>query len=536
MSSIPSSMLNADDDGRYRSSSSLVPQPYIFSHSLSENQNPPHKNQSLEDAFALLRVSPFSDQPFDFVGDNRSSDHINSAVGISSSYGHGFHPYRCSNVGQIHGWNNISGAAIDRDAMLWQNYWVGCDRDSGSSNRFRSSTFPTFSANGSSSSNDRFLVSEPFSSVPLSNGGGDNLQQKSHLRYRSNIPGFDVNNGWHPRCFNDLRGRVLSLAKDQHGCRIVLETIKSLTAEEVSFIFLELINHVTELMVDPFGNCVFQKMVEICSEEQLNQIILMVTEHRFQLVRLCLSPYGTRSVETLLEHVATQEQRALIMSALCLGVVTLAKDANGHRVILHCLKHFSSEDNKSCLGNSESRLSSQDLLNVVANDCFGMAIDKTGCCVLQQCINLAQGETKNKMIANIIVDASFLAHNDYGNYVLQHLLSLQILGVTECLLIQLEGQFLSLACNKFGSNVVERFFLYSGEQHSKRIILELLCNPNVAMLLVDPFGNYVIKSALLGAIRNALLKLVQLNAPMMRSNRFGKKLLARFDREKIRPM
>lgn len=83
-----------------------------------------------------------------------------------------------------------------------------------------------------------------------------------------------------------------------------------------------------------------------------------------------------------------------------------------------------------------------------------------------------------------------------SNYVVQHLLSLKVPGVAESLLIQLKGRFFYLACNKYGSNVVERFLQDSGEKHSTSIVLELLHNPNVAMLLVDPYGNYVIKSAL----------------------------------------
>lgn len=68
--------------------------------------------------------------------------------------------------------------------------------------------------------------------------------------------------------------------------------------------------------------------------------------------------------------------------------------------------------------------------------------------------------------------------------------------ITENLMRQLEGKFLLLSCNKYGSNVVEKIFLDSGEQYSTRIILELLQNPNVSTLLVDPFGNFVIKTAL----------------------------------------
>lgn len=58
------------------------------------------------------------------------------------------------------------------------------------------------------------------------------------------------------------------------------------------------------------------------------------------------SPARACTVEKLLEYVTTQEQRALIVSGLSPGAVVLAKDINGHRLMLHCLKHFSEEESK----------------------------------------------------------------------------------------------------------------------------------------------------------------------------------------------
>lgn len=63
------------------------------------------------------------------------------------------------------------------------------------------------------------------------------------------------------------------------------------------------------------------------------------------------------------------------------------------------------------------------------------------------------------------------------------------------LIKQLKGEFMHIACNKYGSNVVEKF-LESGEEHSSEIIMELVKDSNASMILLDPFGNYVIQSAL----------------------------------------
>ncbi|KAK7351604.1 hypothetical protein VNO77_11177 [Canavalia gladiata] len=490
------SSLFDDDDGSRPFSS----QPSCLSQFSLQSQNPLQMNQTLEDVFSLLSVSDssFNHPSFDFVGDGPSG--LNGTSKILPRY------------------------ACDLGALVTPQSSNLCPGSS-----------PTFSTNGYSSNyDDEFLDSKTlvgqsefcnvFPSVLLSNGVQQNPHGGNFLGTKSSIPGFDVDKRrlhW----FNDFRLRVLLLTNDQHECRTLQETMKELTDQEFSLVFLDLLNRVAKLMVDPFGNYVVQRMIEICSDEQRTQIILMVTQSNFQLVRICLSPHGGPVVENLLEHITTQEQRDLVMSALIPGVAALATDINGHRVLLRCLKCFSEEDN-------------EDLLNVVANKCFGIAIDKFGCVVMQQYVDYAHGATKRQLIVGIIAIASLLAENCYGNYVVQHLLSLKIPGVAESLLRQLKQKFFHLACNKYGSNVVEKFFQESDEQHSTYIIMELLNNPDVAMLLVDPYGNYVIKSALLvskGPIRDALEKLIQLNSMMMCSNLYGKKLLAWFDRVKIPP-
>lgn len=78
----------------------------------------------------------------------------------------------------------------------------------------------------------------------------------------------------------------------------------------------------------------------------------------------------------------------------------------------------------------------------------------------------------------------------------QHLVGLKLPRVTETLLDRLQGNFVTLSCNKYASNVVEKIILESGEEHCTRIISELLRSSSASMLLVDPYGNFVIQTAL----------------------------------------
>ncbi|XP_022772227.1 pumilio homolog 12-like [Durio zibethinus] len=320
----------------------------------------------------------------------------------------------------------------------------------------------------------------------------------------------------------DVRGRIVSLAKDQYGCRFLQGAIHEASKEEIDMILMEVIDHVGELMLDPFANYVVQKLVDMCSEEQKSQILLMVVKDGFRLVNICLNVHGTRAVQKLLENLTTQQQISLVLSALSPGTVALTKDMNGHRVIQHCLKNFSEEDNKY-------------LLNEVADNCYQIATDKSGCCALQQCVDHSKGEARVHLVGEIIANALHLAEDQYGNYVVQHILGLKEPQITESLLRQLEGNYASLSCNRYGSNVVEKCLVESGEQQSTRIIMELLKSPIVSRLLVDPFGNYVIQSALSvskGFVYYALLNLVRVNSPMMRSHVYGKWVLAWFNKRK----
>lgn len=153
--------------------------------------------------------------------------------------------------------------------------------------------------------------------------------------------------------------------------------------------------------------------------------------------------------------------------------------------------------------------------------------------MLQSCVEHCRGEYRERILADIICIARHLAEDPYGNYVVQHLLGLKIPEIMENLLRQLQGSFLSLSCNKYASNVVEKFLTESSMEWSSLIIIELLRSDDVSLLLIHPYGNFVIQSALVasrGFVRNTLLALIRLNAPVMQTNHYGKKVLARLNK------
>ena len=97
----------------------------------------------------------------------------------------------------------------------------------------------------------------------------------------------------------DFKGQIYSLCKDQQGCRFFQRKLDETHSADP--IFNEIHSHVAELMQDPFGNYLCQKLLEYCTDEQRAVIIKNVCPH---LLSICLNSHGTRAVQKLCETVA----------------------------------------------------------------------------------------------------------------------------------------------------------------------------------------------------------------------------------------
>lgn len=127
-------------------------------------------------------------------------------------------------------------------------------------------------------------------------------------------------------------GQVFIVAQDQAGCRFLQRKFDEGGPEAVSIVFPEILEHVVNLMTDPFGNYLIQKVLEKCSDQQRTDILSHVVEED-KLVYSSLNMHGTRAMQKLVETISTQEQRDIIVKALTEEdkIIQLIKDLNGER-------------------------------------------------------------------------------------------------------------------------------------------------------------------------------------------------------------
>ncbi|KAE8659293.1 Pumilio-like protein 12 [Hibiscus syriacus] len=341
-----------------------------------------------------------------------------------------------------------------------------------------------------------------------------NLKEKS--------PRIDRNHGENvrlmpsPYSLVEFRGCINYMAKDQIDSRFLQRIFDEGSYLDVQIIFNEIIDNIVELMMDPFGNYLAQKLLDVCTEEQRLQIVLMVTKEAGQLVRISLNTYGTRVVQKLVETLKSRQQISRIISALKPGILDLIKDLNGNHVLQCCLQCLDNEDNKI-------------IFYAAAHFCVDIATHRHGCCVLQRCISHSNGQHRDNLITQISRNGLLLAQDPFGNYVVQYVIELKPPpAVANRLLSQFKGHYVHLSMQKFSSHVVEKCLKHFAESRSQ-IIRELISAVHFEQVLQDPFANYVIQSALAvtkGPLHDSLVRAVRPHI-ILRTSPYCKRIFSR---------
>ncbi|KAI4307380.1 hypothetical protein L6164_030579 [Bauhinia variegata] len=298
--------------------------------------------------------------------------------------------------------------------------------------------------------------------------------------------------------FAEAQCYIFNLAKDQNGCRYLQRIVDEGTSEAMQIVFEGIIHNVVELMIDPFGNYLVQKLLDVCGEEMKLQIVFMVTKEPGQLVKISLNTHGTRVVQKLIETLNTRQQISLVKSALQPGFLDLIKDLNGNHVIQRCLQRLTCQDNEF-------------IFDAAAKFCVDIATHRHGCCVLQRCIDNAEGKYRDKLVTEICRHGLLLAQDPFGNYVVQYIIEMQIPIASAKLISLFKGSYVNLSTQKFSSHVVEKCLKHVAESRP-RIVRELMAVSNFEQLLQDPYANYVIQSALVvtkGSLHASLVEAVR---------------------------
>ncbi|CAI5757168.1 unnamed protein product [Candida verbasci] len=293
-----------------------------------------------------------------------------------------------------------------------------------------------------------------------------------------------------------LKSEILNLAKDQYGCRFLQKKIDEnlisnyqIRLQNFEIIFGQIYPFMYELIIDPFGNYLIQKLIQFCNEENLNLLLEILQSHLFQI---SVNQHGTRALQKIIDQLNNQYQLNLLIKGLKPYIIELIKDLNGNHVIQKILNKYQPID---C----------QFIYDSIIQDLYIVATHKHGCCVLQKCLNHVTINQLTQFSNSILKFDNFklLINDQFGNYVLQYLISLNSFDINYKIYENFNKFGISNLCNlKFSSNVVEKFLknCYNNEILNFRfsnlkfeLIYQILIS-DLNVLINDPFGNYVIQT------------------------------------------
>jgi len=242
---------------------------------------------------------------------------------------------------------------------------------------------------------------------------------------------------------------------------------------------------VGEMMTDPFGNYLAQRIIQHASFEQRLQILRAITDEKapVSFVTAAMSLHGTRSVQKLVSLCRHPDEVALVKRGMKGSVMVLATDANGNHVVQRCLETLSAAD---CTF----------ILDKALENCLALSMQRHGCCVMQRCLEHAGDRHKVPLVERILQHTLELCVDPFGNYVIQHVLASGTWEQGRRLVRALLGHISALSRQKFSSNVIEKCLRAVDDGERAAIIAELVAPGVMEALCFDQYGNYVVQCAI----------------------------------------
>lgn len=319
---------------------------------------------------------------------------------------------------------------------------------------------------------------------------------------------------------SDIAGQIVGFSTDQHGSRFIQQKLEVSTVQEKEHVFTELLPHALKLMIDVFGNYVIQKLFEYGTSDHRKQLADQVTG---QMLTLSLQMYGCRVIQKALEVIEV-DQKAVLAKELDGHVIKCVHDQNGNHVIQKCIEHIPVE-----------KISF--IISAFHGEVATLSVHPYGCRVIQRIVeHCCDTSATHFVIEEILKSASMLAHDQYGNYVIQHILELGKPHERTQVISKLAGKFVEMSQHKYASNVIEKCLMYGDALEQQSLIREIVGRPqedtNLLVMVKDQYANYVIQRIL--EICNDEQKIILMNClrenlESLKKYTYGKHLVARYE-------
>uniref|UniRef100_A0AAR2K279 PUM-HD domain-containing protein n=1 Tax=Pygocentrus nattereri TaxID=42514 RepID=A0AAR2K279_PYGNA len=331
----------------------------------------------------------------------------------------------------------------------------------------------------------------------------------------------------------DLPGHMVEFSQDQHGSRFIQQKLERATPAERQMVFGEILQAAYQLMTDVFGNYVIQKFFEFGSADQK---LALATRIRGHVLPLALQMYGCRVIQKALESISSDQQ------------VIVMRELDGH--VLKC-----------CIECVQPQ-ALQFIIDAFQGQVFVLSTHPYGCRVIQRILEHCTQEQTLPILEELhqhseqlgqkyqgvslemtpktyySVSSDALFKDQYGNYVIQHVLEHGRPEDKSKIVAEVRGKVLALSQHKFASNVVEKCVIHSSRAERALLIDEVCCQkdgPHSALytMMKDQYANYVVQRMIdmaEPAQRKIIMHKIRPHIATLRKYTYGKHILAKLEK------
>ncbi|VFQ80389.1 unnamed protein product [Cuscuta campestris] len=325
------------------------------------------------------------------------------------------------------------------------------------------------------------------------------------------------------RCFalSEIDGHVIEFSADQYGSRFIQQKLETATVEEKNMVFVEIMPQALSLMTDVFGNYVVQKFLELGSASQIRAMADKLTGH---VLDLSLQMYGCRVIQKAIEVVELDQKTAMV-SELDGHVMRCVRDQNGNHVIQKCIE---------CVPEDTI----QFMVTKFYDQVVTLSTHPYGCRVIQRVLEHCHSlQTQSKVMHEILQSVCMLAQDQYGNYVVQHVLVHGRPDQRSVIIDKMMGNLFQMSQQKYASNVVEKCLTYGTPEERQLLVNEILGssdkNDPLQVLMKDQFANYVVQKVLETCDDHQLeliLDRIKVHLNVLKKYTYGKHIVARVEK------
>ncbi|KAF5744585.1 Pumilio 2 isoform 1 [Tripterygium wilfordii] len=325
------------------------------------------------------------------------------------------------------------------------------------------------------------------------------------------------------KCFelSEIAGHVVEFSADQYGSRFIQQKLETATTEEKNMVYQEIMPQALALMTDVFGNYVIQKFFEHGLSSQRRELASKLFGH---VLTLGLQMYGCRVIQKAIE-VVDLDQKIKMVEELDGHVMRCVRDQNGNHVIQKCIE---------CVPED----SIQFIVTTFFDQVVSLSTHPYGCRVIQRILEHCEDPgTQSKVMDEILGSVSMLAQDQYGNYVVQHVLEHGKSHERSAIIKELAGKIVQMSQQKFASNVVEKCLAFGGPSERQLLVNEMLGttdeNEPLQAMMKDQFANYVVQKVLETCDdqqRELILTRIKVHLNALKKYTYGKHIVARVEK------